>query len=175
MAPAFAKLRNPVVRRTVAKVATLGAGGQIGGMNLQAMILRLRAAAGVNGPEEPKAPVGNAGDDASYVMAGLVVEKEINADAMLERGVHPIGKIREAVSALKTGACCCEALLCRNRSSRLCDVQEQLSTARLLLESTLLGLEKPSREGVVSLGEFRSRSGRRIDITPGRLRTECRK
>ena len=28
MAPAFAKLRNPVVRRTVAKVATLGAGGQ---------------------------------------------------------------------------------------------------------------------------------------------------
>jgi len=103
MAPAFAKLRNPVVRRTVAKIATLEQVAAIGGVNLQAMILKLRAAAGVDAPDEPVlAPVPGAGADASYLMAGLVVE-EIDADAMLERGVHPIGKIREAVSALKTG------------------------------------------------------------------------
>jgi len=40
MAPAFAKLRNPIVRRTVAKVATLEQAAKIGGISLQAMILR---------------------------------------------------------------------------------------------------------------------------------------
>ena len=40
MAPAFAKLRNPVVRRTVAKVATLEQAAKIGGISLQAMILQ---------------------------------------------------------------------------------------------------------------------------------------
>ena len=42
MAPAFAKLRNPVVRRTVAKVATLEQAARIGGISLPALILRLR-------------------------------------------------------------------------------------------------------------------------------------
>jgi hypothetical protein len=41
-------------------------------------------------------------DDASWLTAGRVVD-EIDADAMLERGVHPIGKIREAVGALRSG------------------------------------------------------------------------
>ena len=41
-------------------------------------------------------------DDASWLLSARVVE-EVDADAMLERGVHPIGKIREAVSALEPG------------------------------------------------------------------------
>ena len=41
-------------------------------------------------------------DDASWLTAGRIVE-EIDADAMLERGVHPIGKIRETVGALGPG------------------------------------------------------------------------
>ena len=43
-----------------------------------------------------------AGEDASWLTAGRVVE-EIDADAMLERGVHPIGKIREAVGVTWSG------------------------------------------------------------------------
>ena len=101
MAPAFAKLRNPVVRRTVAKVATLEQAAKIGGISLQAMILRLRNVTGQNGPELPVLQPGQelGPDDASWLTSGRIVE-EIDADAMLERGVHPIGKIREAVRAL---------------------------------------------------------------------------
>jgi hypothetical protein len=104
MAPAFAKLRNPVVRRTVAKVATLEQAAKIGGVSLQAMIARLRNVTGQSAPDlpvlEPQQDAG--GDDTSWLMAGRVVE-EIDADVMLERGVHPIGKIREAVGLLGLG------------------------------------------------------------------------
>ncbi len=103
MAPAFAKLHNPVVRRTVAKVATLEQAARIGGVSLQALILRLRDFTGQDRPDllalQPRqAP----GEDSSWLMGGRVVE-EIDADAMLEKGVHPIGKVREAVGALGPG------------------------------------------------------------------------
>ena len=103
MAPAFAKLRNPVVRRTVAKVATLEQAAKIGGVSLQAMILRLRDVTGQSAPDLPVLqPRQDTGEDVSWLAAGRVVE-EIDADAMLERGVHPIGRIREAVGALGPG------------------------------------------------------------------------
>ena len=53
MAPAFAELRNPVVRRTVARVATLEQAAKIGGISLQAMILRLRNVTGQSAPDLP--------------------------------------------------------------------------------------------------------------------------
>ena len=103
MAPAFANLRNPVVRRTVAKVATLEQAAKIGGVSLQAMIRRLRDVTGQSAAELPVIQSGpEACEDASWLMDGRVVE-EIDADAMLERGVHPIGRIREAVGALAPG------------------------------------------------------------------------
>lgn len=101
MAPAFAKLRNPVVRRTVAKVATLEQAARIGGISLQQMIQRLREVTGQSGPDAPARPDA-AGSEAAWLTAGRVVE-QIDADAMLERGIHPIGKIREAVGALGPG------------------------------------------------------------------------
>jgi hypothetical protein len=111
MAPAFAKLRNPIVRRTVAKVATLEQAAKIGGISLQAMILRLRNVTGQNAPELPvlQSQPDVDGDDASWLTAGRIVE-EIDADAMLESGVHPIGKIREGVGVLGPG----EVLLLRS-------------------------------------------------------------
>ena len=46
LAPVFAKLRNPVLRRTVAKVTTLRQAASVGGLSLGDMIGRLRSAAG---------------------------------------------------------------------------------------------------------------------------------
>jgi Domain of unknown function (DUF1858) len=103
MAPVFAKLRNPVVRRTVAKVATLEQAAKIAGIGLQAMILRLRNATGQSAPDGELDQVAGESESAfPTLMSGRVVE-EIDADAMLERGVHPIGKIREAVGMLGPG------------------------------------------------------------------------
>ncbi len=103
MAPAFAKLRNPVVRRTVGKVATLEQAAKIGGVSLREMIGRIRASVGVDGAEV--ADVRMAGEECGeegWIEKARVVE-EVDADAMLERGVHPIGRIREAVGALGPG------------------------------------------------------------------------
>ena len=93
-----------MVRRTVAKVATLEQAAKLGGINLQALILRLRNVTGQSAPDLPvlQPLQGAVGDDASWLMAGRVVE-EIDADAMLERGVHPIGKIRATLGVLGPG------------------------------------------------------------------------
>jgi hypothetical protein len=88
----------------VAKVATLEQAAKIGGISLQAMILRLRNVTGQSVPDLPvfQPRQDSDGDDASWLTSGRVVE-EIDADAMLERGVHPIGKIRESVGVLGRG------------------------------------------------------------------------
>jgi hypothetical protein len=46
LAPEFAKLRNPILRRTVAKVATLHQAARIGGLDVRELVRTLRAAAG---------------------------------------------------------------------------------------------------------------------------------
>jgi len=103
LAPAFGSLRNPVIRRTVAKVATLKQAAKIGGVSLRSMIERLRAFTGQSGTEADfAASEEDSGVAPDWVTKGRVVE-EVDAAAMLERGVHPIGKIREAVGALRPG------------------------------------------------------------------------
>lgn len=97
LAPAFAKLRNPVVRRTVAKVATLEQAAKIGGVDLQTMIVRLGGSC-----VQSAARVDDPGGPPEWVVRGRVVE-EIDAEAMLDRGVHPIGKVRDAVKVLQAG------------------------------------------------------------------------
>ncbi len=47
MAPPFKKLRNPVLRRSVAKIATLKQAAAVGNLSLDFMIKRLRTAAGL--------------------------------------------------------------------------------------------------------------------------------
>ena len=47
LSPAFNKLRNPVLRRTVAKVATVQQAARIAGISPAAMVLALRKAAGL--------------------------------------------------------------------------------------------------------------------------------
>lgn len=46
IAPAFEKLRNPILRRTVAKVATLEQAARIGGVRVRDLVNQLRQAAG---------------------------------------------------------------------------------------------------------------------------------
>jgi len=103
LAPAFAKLRNPVVRRTVAKMATLEQAAKIGGVSLQTMILKLRAFTGEGGADLPaREHWEEAGRFPGWVAQGRVV-REIDAGPMLERGIHPIREVREAVQALAPG------------------------------------------------------------------------
>lgn len=106
-APAFSNLTNPVLRRTVAKVATLSQAARVGGVDVRTLVKTLREAAGLDAGnvdaggegETPAAPP--AWYDASRVVA------TIDADDMLSRGEHPLGETQRQVQALT-----CHAIVC---------------------------------------------------------------
>lgn len=62
LSPAFAKLRNPVLRRTAAKVATVQQAAKIAGISPASMVKSLRDAAGLTGGGSDGAEGGNSGN-----------------------------------------------------------------------------------------------------------------
>lgn len=101
-APAFAKLRNPILRRTVAKIATLEQAARVGGISVRDLVRRLREAVG-----QPAGEADAAATEASEETPAWVNDEHvrfaIDADAMLETGVHPIGKVRACAAELRPG------------------------------------------------------------------------
>lgn len=89
--PALSRLKNPVLRETFARTATLDQAARLGGTDVRELVLKLRAITG-----QPAA------DDSPIAAAATVVER-IDAGAMLAAGVHPIGRVREACSHLAPG------------------------------------------------------------------------
>jgi hypothetical protein len=99
MAPAFSKLRNPVLRKTVAKVATLEQAARIGGVSVRSLVQQLREAVGQQGPElnETQEPVP---EPAPAWVSQATVRLRLDADELLARGEHPLGRVREAIEQL---------------------------------------------------------------------------
>ena len=102
--PAFAKLRNPILRRTVAKVATLEQAARIGGIGVRELVLKLREETGqatdtpcAESYAEPQVP------EKPDWPGTLKVRETIDAEAMLATGVHPLGKVRRAAEELSAG------------------------------------------------------------------------
>lgn len=62
LAPPFRKLKNPLLRKGVARVATLRHAAVVGGLSVNALVNRLRAAAG----QEPLALEDSAGADSYF-------------------------------------------------------------------------------------------------------------
>lgn len=99
--PAFEKLRNPVLRKTIARITTLQQAAAIGGVAVEELINRLRTEVG----QDPLA----AGDAAAYttdrpgwfsearVVAGL------DAGAMLAAGEQPVNQVIADLQTLARG------------------------------------------------------------------------
>jgi hypothetical protein len=99
--PAFSKLRNPILRKTVAKVATLEQAARIGGISVKELVLKLRAATGQQGDEvKEAAPVPEQSSD--WVQAATVT-RHLDADAVLARGENPLGVVRQSIAQLSPG------------------------------------------------------------------------
>jgi hypothetical protein len=112
-APAFEKLKNPVLRRTVARVATLRQAAELAGVEVSALVVALqRAARG----EAPRPIVQGLGAGASATAGAAPLEPaaeelpgwveegravlEIDADESLERGEHPLGEVQRRARLL---------------------------------------------------------------------------
>jgi len=105
--PAFRRLRNPVLRRTVARVATLEQAAGVGGVSVRALVTALRQAAGM--PEDAATPPkaeGGATVEPAWVGSARGIDT-IDAEALLDAGEVPLGRVNESARRLGEG----EALL----------------------------------------------------------------
>lgn len=106
LAPPFAKLRNPLLRRTIARVTSLERAAAVAGIPLREMIATLRRAAGqtddVDLPiEQAAAPVQAPEASPAWLDRARVIWT-LDADAMLEAGTHPVAEVQRRAAALGT-------------------------------------------------------------------------
>ncbi|MFZ0390555.1 MAG: DUF1858 domain-containing protein [Calditrichia bacterium] len=103
ISPTFARLQNPVLRKTVGKVATLQQVANTGGIPVTDLVNRLRLEVGQCTLESenetartdfPAAP--------AWVKEGREVVT-LDARPMLERGEHPVDKVLSGIRRLKNG------------------------------------------------------------------------
>jgi uncharacterized protein (DUF2249 family) len=104
MTPAFTKLRNPVLRKTVARVCTLRQAASIGGVPIGTMIETLRKAAGISAPEASEAAV-EAGRETSQPewVSSRIVVRSLDARPLLQAGEHPVNRVLGDLRELKKG------------------------------------------------------------------------
>ena len=98
ISPVFVKLKNPVLRKTVAKVATLKQAAAIGNVSVGELINKLRQAAGMN-QIEIQADKNNSSQKPEWVKEDKI---KITYDASidLENGIHPAGKVTKEILEL---------------------------------------------------------------------------
>ena len=100
-APAFKKLKNPVLRRTVAKIATLQQAAAVGDVKVEDLINRLRSEVGQD--------LFSDASDKSYItekpdwFSADLIESEFNAKEMLDAGEQPVNQVIADLNSLKNG------------------------------------------------------------------------
>ena len=102
LVPTFSKLKNPILRRTIARVTTLQQAAIVGGVEVGLLIAALRDIAGdenvvaeVSGTLQEK-------EQPSWFTEEKIV-KSLDARPMLERGEHPMEMVNRECKALNEG------------------------------------------------------------------------
>jgi len=99
IASAFSKLKNPFLRKTVARVTTLRQAAVVGGLNLSDLIASLRKEINQDGD------TGFSGDKPENLSPSGWIEtgiKKIEYDAIddINNGIHPLGKVVSETASL---------------------------------------------------------------------------
>ncbi|NLC58553.1 MAG: DUF1858 domain-containing protein [Armatimonadetes bacterium] len=101
ISPSYQALKNPVLRRTVAKVATLRQVAKVGGVPLGTLVGRLRAAAGQ--PEEGLASEGEESAPPPAWADAATAWRTWDARPTIESGGHPMEQVMKDLAALPAG------------------------------------------------------------------------
>jgi len=105
VAPAFRKLRNPVLLRTVAKVTTLAQAARVGGVSVAELVQQLRRAVG-QPDSEIEVSAGFASSGASTAPQWYdqnKVKVSFDARRMIDSGEQPIGRVLGDLGKLLPG------------------------------------------------------------------------
>ncbi len=99
--PSFKKLKNPVLRKTVAKIATLQQASAIGNVKVEDLINRLRSEIGQdlysNSVDVEYNTVKSEWFDKNKI------ETEFDAKEMLARGEHPVNQVIADLNKMESG------------------------------------------------------------------------
>lgn len=99
LSPAFAKLTHPILRKTIARVATLRQVAEVGGLPLGVLINRLRAEIGMGATEVTEDA---AGEHSLWHSNGRVVQR-YDARDLLAQGGHPLNQVLSDIPRLRPG------------------------------------------------------------------------
>ncbi len=106
LAPAFRALNNPVLRRTVARVATVAQAAQVADMPVPELVAALRRALGQDTACDACAhdPTGDANvEPAPPWLAGVGPAVTLDAAALMAAGCTPVGEAAARLSGLAPG------------------------------------------------------------------------
>ncbi len=95
IAPVFKKLKNPILRKTVAKVATLKQAATIGNVPIGDLINKLRLAAGQGSIDIAEEKSGSKSKPSWVKSENVKIEYDASID--LENGIHPAGKVTKDI------------------------------------------------------------------------------
>jgi hypothetical protein len=100
LSPHFKALANPVLRRTVAKVATLRQVSTVSGVPLGVLIEKLRAGAGLSPMAVTEEDGGPATGRPAWAVEGAVT-RTLDARAAIEAGEHPMPQVMADLAELE--------------------------------------------------------------------------
>lgn len=92
MAPVFKKLKNPVLRRTIARVTTLQQASAVGNVPVQVLVNSLRKHVGQGELEGLTAGPDKEQQVPTWFDSGKIT-KRLDARPIIEQGGHPLGEV----------------------------------------------------------------------------------
>ncbi len=103
MAPPFKKLKNPVLRKTIARITTISQAATIGNLNVEELVNKLRSEVGQDHADiETDSGTTFNTQKPDWFDAAKVVD-EIDTRDMLHAGEHPVHVVLAGVKKLKEG------------------------------------------------------------------------
>ena len=99
IAPIFEKLKNPLLRKTIAKVANLKQAATIGNVPVSDLISQLREAVGLTELDVTEKSETKSEKPVWVTKDKVVLEYDAMID--LENGIHPAGKVTKEIHDLK--------------------------------------------------------------------------
>lgn len=104
IAPAFQKLRNPILRKTIAKVTTIRQAARIADLPVAELVNRLRREAGFSEPMAPEEVTQVITARPDWVQDFPVI-RTLDARAMIEAGEHPLNLVLKELAELPANHC----------------------------------------------------------------------
>jgi hypothetical protein len=101
-APEFRRLKNPVLRKTIARVTTLSQAAIVGGLKVEELVNRLRKKAGQDAGSFTDGGVKYNSEKPSWFMIEAI-DGFIDISEMLNRGEQPVHEVLSAAKLLAPG------------------------------------------------------------------------